>query len=318
MERRKFIKTTSLAALAASHYLPACASNPGIPVIDTHQHLWDLGLFPLRWVKPPINRTFLMADYLEEVAGHNLVKAVYMEVGVPPEFRRKEAEWARKLCMDRGNPTVAAVIKADPSKDDFASYIRRYEDDPYIKGIRFLPRMEGNTVPEPALSNIRLLGELGMSMDMNPSPGRLNSCLPILDRCPDTRFILDHCGNADPVAFTAPGKNTPREPKHDQEAWYRDMEELAKHPNLVCKISGIVDNVIDYPLGPEDLKPIVDHCFDVFGPDRVMFGGDWPVCLRNMSLGNWISLLKEIVRNRPLTEQRKLFHDNAESFYGLG
>ena len=92
---------------------------------------------------------------------------------------------------------------------------------------------------------------------------------------------------------------------------------IAKRDNLICKISGIVDNVGDYPLVPADLAPIIDHCYKSFGPDRVIFAGDWPVCLRNMSLARWIESLKEVVAGWPLEDQRKLFHDNAAALYGV-
>jgi predicted TIM-barrel fold metal-dependent hydrolase len=139
----------------------------------------------------------------------------------------------------------------------------------------------------------------------------------VLDQCPDVKFILNHCGNADPVAFFPADRISPRKPEHDPEEWYRKMELLAQRSNLVCKISGLVDNVLHYPLTAADLSPIVHFCLEEFGPDRVMFGGDWPVCERNMSLRAWVELLKELVRPMPVCHQRKLFYDNAQAFYGL-
>jgi predicted TIM-barrel fold metal-dependent hydrolase len=68
---------------------------------------------------------------------------------------------------------------------------------------------------------------------------------------------------------------------------------------------------------PEDLAPIVNHCLDQFGPDRVMFASDWPVCTLGAPLAQWVDALKQIVASRPRDEQKKLFHDNAQKFYGL-
>lgn len=68
-------------------------------------------------------------------------------------------------------------------------------------------------------------------------------------------------------------------------------------------------------LEPQHLAPTVNHCLDLFGPDRVVFASDWPTCLYNMSISEWVSILKEIVKDRPLDDQRKLFHDNAERIY---
>jgi predicted TIM-barrel fold metal-dependent hydrolase len=138
-----------------------------------------------------------------------------------------------------------------------------------------------------------------------------------VDQCPGTPFVLNHCGAADPVAFFPEGKEKPREPEHDRDAWFRDIEQLALRPNVICKISGIVSHVPDYPLRAEDLAPIINHCLDRFGPDRVIFAGDWPVVLWNMPLATWIQTLKEVVSERPFEERRKLFHDNAEIFYDV-
>ncbi len=121
--------------------------------------------------------------------------------------------------------------------------------------------------------------------------------------------MLDHCGNADPKAFRPPGRAA--------EGWKRAIERLAKRPNLICKISGIVARVKKGEWGPEDLAPIVNHCLDAFGPDRVVFASDWPVCTRGASLKEWVTALRQIITSRPMADQRKLLHENAAAFYGV-
>ena len=95
------------------------------------------------------------------------------------------------------------------------------------------------------------------------------------------------------------------------------MAKLAEKKNTVCKISGIVARAPKGSWTAEDLAPIIDHCLQVFGPDRVLFGSDWPVCTRVATLRDWVQALKEVIRSRSETEQRKLLHDNAVRFYGL-
>lgn len=317
MNRRNFLKTASVSALASSACFNACMQRSGIPIIDTHQHLWDLELLPLQWVSPPLDQNYLMPDYLEATRGQNLTKAIYMEVGAPLEYKKKEAEWALELCKDPDNPTVGAVISANPGEPGFEAYMSTMKENPYLKGIRYTFKDSGEMLQPRVVSNINFLGRAGLSFDLNLPPKLLSSAIELLEVCPDTRFILNHCGNADPVAFFPANKSTPREPRHESDQWYRDLEQLAQRENIICKISGIVDNVPDYPLTASDLAPIVDHCFDVFGTDRVIFASDWPVCLRNMTLADWIRTLKQIVSNRSKVEQRKLFHDNAHAFYEL-
>src|SRR6267142_1795788 len=100
----------------------------------------------------------------------------------------------------------------------------------------------------------------------------------------------------------------------DLTQWRRDMANIAKHKNVVCKVSGIVASARPGMWTADDLAPIVNHTLEVFGAERVMFGGDWPVCTLTATYRQWVEALKAIVRNRPAEEQRKLFHDNAVRF----
>src|SRR5687767_15857548 len=108
------------------------------PIIDTHQHLWDLSRFDLPWLSGggPLARSYLMEDYLREADGLNVVKTVYMEVDVVHEQRPAEAEFVIELCGRDDNPMAAAVIGGDPTQPGFEAYARRFSDSPYIKGFR--------------------------------------------------------------------------------------------------------------------------------------------------------------------------------------
>src|SRR5262249_56902453 len=100
-------------------------------------------------------------------------------------------------------------------------------------------------------------------------------------------------------------------------AWKKGMGAGARRKNVVCKVSGIVASAKPGRWTPDDLAPIVNHTLDVFGPDRVMFGGDWPVCTLAASYRQWVEALQAIVRDRKEADRRALFHDNAVKFYGL-
>ena len=327
MNRRGFLKRVSQVTVTMS-LLPSLRSLGGepkndksgaspVPIVDTHQHLWDLSKFKLRWLSPPLNRSFTTKDYIEATQGLNVVKAVYMEVAVPPEQRIEEAEYAIELCKQPGNVTCAAVIAGSPAEDGFEQYITRFKDSPYIKGVRggFSSAQQMNA--QQVIRNLHLLGSLGMRFDLNVSPQFLAEAAQLVGECPDTRFVLDHCGNADPIAFFPARRAVPRPAQHSGEQWKRDIGKLATKGNVICKISGIVSRVPGTLLTADDLAPIINHCLDAFGPDRVVFAGDWPVCLRGMPLRSWLNLLKDVVANRPEKDQRKLFHDNAVRFYDL-
>ena len=173
-------------------------------------------------------------------------------------------------------------------------------------------------MPDDLVRGLRLLGEWGMCFDLCVPPTALADGARLIGCCPETRFVLDHCGNGDPKAFRF-GKryaDSKLGPTHDPEQWRRDMQQIARHKNVVCKISGIVSQLVPGKWTPDDLAPIVNDCLDTFGPERVMFAGDWPV-YPGASLRPWVEALKAIVGHRSPADQHRLFHDNAVRFYGL-
>lgn len=294
-------------------------------IVDTHQHLWDLDKFRLPWLvdAPALARNFLTTDYLAATAGLGVAKAVYMEVDVAPEQQPAEADALIELCAQPETPTVAAVISGRPASPDFAEYIRAYASHPAIVGVRQVLHVpdapRGLCLTPQYVENIRLLGELGLCFDLCMRPGELSDGAKLAALCPDTRFVVDHCGNGDPYVI-ADGEPAPAgDPfAHSREQWMDDIAALAALPNTICKISGIIARARPgWTVG--DLAPAINHCLETFGFGRVVFGGDWPVCTlgANTSYAAWVTALREIVAKRSPQEQAALFHDNAVAFYGL-
>ena len=307
--RRELIGGTAagMALLAAE---TAEAETDAIPIIDTHQHLWDFRRFHPPWLKgePKLDKSTTMADYLTATAGLNVRKTVYMEVDVAPADQLKEANWVSGVCASRKTPMAAAVVSCRPGKPGFEEYARRVHRSPYIRGMRQVLQVpetpRGTCIRSEYVRDIQLLGQLGMTFDICIRPTELADAVQLVDACPEVRFILDHCGNG---AAQNP----------DQEQWARDITEIGKRGNVVCKISGIIKTVKPGGDPATELALVVNHCLASFGPDRVMFGGDWPVCNLSSSFAGWVSCLKTIVKDSSLTNQRKLFHDNADRFYKL-
>jgi predicted TIM-barrel fold metal-dependent hydrolase len=287
-------------------------------IIDTHQHLWDLNKFRLPWLKnaKDLKRDYLMRDYFAATANlgkfadgaGKIVKTVYMEVDLDPEQQVAEAEFVIDTCQHADNPMAAGVISGRPASDGFKKYITRFKDSAYIKGVRQV--LHGESTPKGYcldnhfIKGLRLLGDLNMSYDLCLRPGELLDGVKLIDACPDTRFILDHCGNANVQ-------------QKDRSQWQRDIAEVAKRKRVVCKVSGIVASANKGKWTADDLAPIVNHVLDIFGPDRVMFGGDWPVCTLAATYAQWVYALRTIVKDRSPEQQHKLFHDNAAAFYNL-
>jgi L-fuconolactonase len=319
--RREFAVQTGAAAACGLWAVQAASAQTRdrrFPlIIDTHQHLWDLEKFKLAWLDgaPEVLRqSYRTQEYRQATEGLN-VQAIYMEVDVDPAQHVAEAEHVVNLCRSDEHPTVAAVVGGRPASPDFADYVRRLKQFPEVKGVRQVlhgATPQGYCLQDDFVRGIKLLGENGLSFDLCLRPRELSDGAKLAEQLPEVRFIVDHCGNADPKAFSAsPGDE---KPWHDADAWRRDMESLARQKNTICKISGIVARA---PQGwtAEGLAPIVNHCLDTFGPDRVVFGGDWPVCLLGAPLRQWIDALGEIIAERPAAQQNQLWHENAQRLY---
>lgn len=320
--RRQFLHMMgATAVVGASGILAAhdaiagdAAVTDQLLIIDTHQHLWDVTKFKLPWHKgedtKPLQHSFIMSDYLEATKGLNVVKTVYMEVDVEPEQQVAEADYVIDLCERDDNPMKAAVISGRPGTPGFEPYIRKLAKNKFIKGVRQV--LHGDSTPpdfclQPKfVESIQLLGELGLSFDLCLRSGDILGAVKLVDQCPNTRFIIDHCGNMS-VTSTDQAART---------KWLKGMQEMAARKNTICKVSGIIVTA-DKDWKPDDLAPNINDTINTFGDDRVMFAGDWPVCTLRASFSQWVGALKQIVKDRPVTFQRKLFHDNATKFYGI-
>ena len=324
--RRQFLAAASATALASTATGLNAAMSPtqdDIPIVDTHQHLWDLSKIQPPWLNGApkvLSQTYGLAEYKTATEGLNVVQAVYMEVDVDPKDHPKEADSLIAICREGKSPTVAAVISGRPASKSFDAYIRKYAKEKEIKGVRQVLHVDSTPAGfclQPAFeASMNLLSELGLSYDLCMRPGELSDGLALAKKCQKTRFIVDHCGNASVSAFLSKSSALYKE-AHDTAKWRDDIKGLADCDNVICKISGIIANAPKGVVFAEALAPIVNHCLDSFGPDRVIFGGDWPVCLLGGAYKEWVTALKQIISNRPVEEQKKLLHENARKFYGL-
>jgi L-fuconolactonase len=307
---RRDVLTTAAAGVAAS-VLPTsdAAQVQPPPIVDTHVHLWDLNRLRLPWIQKesPLARSFVVKDWQTAIDGLNVVKGVYMEVDVDVKQLVDEANYVLDICRQANTPLCAAVIGGRPADDDFAKYLQRFRGNRFLKGVRQVLHSDsakaGFCLTPAFTRGVQALGEAGLSFDLCMRHGEIGDAIKLVEACPNTRFILDHCGNGPVYA-------------KDRNPWQRDMERLARLRNVVCKISGIVVQARERWTA-DDLAPVINHSLTSFGADRVMFAGDWPVCTLKATYRQWVEALRSIVRNRPAEEQRKLFHDNAMKFYAL-
>jgi len=310
--RRTFLYAAAGATVLPSFVRAAEELSTMLPVIDTHQHLWDLTKVKLGWLKEgsPLLGQFTPTEYAKATEGLNVLKSIYMEVDVVDESREAEIEYVTEICKSGKTPMVAAVVGGRPAGKDFAAYVGKLRENKYVKGVRQVLHADapkGFCLGKDFVAGVRLLGELGLSYDLCMRPTDLDDAAKLVELCPDTRFILDHCGNPQ-KGFDA--KQIDR--------WKKDLAAVAAHKNTVVKVSGFVVN--GWKKGEwkaDDLAPFANATIDTFGADRAMFGGDWPVVTNAGTYKDWLTALRSILANRPEAEQKKILHDNAAKFYGI-
>jgi L-fuconolactonase len=314
--RRGFLAQAAAGTVIASTAAHAAERRPEFPIVDTHQHLWDRKNIWPTWLSDPaaakIATPHTMSVYLREAKGLGIVRTVYMEVDAAEEDQAKEAEFVIETCRGHRTPMRKGVISGRPATPAFAEFARRYKESPYIFGFRQIlhppNRPRGLCLQPQFVENVRLLGELGKTFDVCIRPGELEDACKLADLCPGTRFVLDHCGNAEANW----GGSGP-----EFAAWAKGMTEVARRKNVIGKVSGVIKTCKPGTSKVEQLKPIVRHTLEVFGPDRVIWASDWPVCEFTAPLREWVEVARALTADLPAADQRKLFHDNAVRYYGI-
>jgi predicted TIM-barrel fold metal-dependent hydrolase len=277
-------------------------------IIDTHQHLWDPDLFRYPWLNslPALNRPFRMPDYLEAAKRLNVVKSVHLEADVDEPYMLDETRHVLALADQPDNPLEGVVACGRPENEDFKSYLDQIASHPKLKGIRRVLHTQADEVGQGAtfINNVAALSAYGLSFDLCVLARQLPLAIKLVSQCPDVVFILDHCG-------------VPQVKERNLDPWRSYIAEIARFPNVCCKISGLVAYADPQRWTAEDLRPFVEHTIASFGWDRVLFGSDWPVCTLSASYQQWVEALQAITQGAGEVNQRKLFHDNAVRVYRL-
>ncbi|MBN9317728.1 MAG: amidohydrolase [Devosia sp.] len=271
-------------------------------ILDTHLHLIYPDRFSYPWLSgaPAINKPWHVESYWQEAAPLGIEAALHMEVDVAEPQIAAETEFV--LGLDR---IVGAIANGRPEHADFERHLERMRDLGKVKGIRRLLQFQPAELSQTQtfVDNIRLLPRYGMSFDICVKSHELMLVPPLIRSCPETQFILDHCGN-------------PKIADGEWESWTTRMERVAELPNVVCKVSGILANV-DETWTVDAIRPYVEFVIETFGWDRVVWGSDHPVVTLFADLTKWVNATREIVSDASETEQEKLFWRNAERIYGV-
>lgn len=279
-----------------------------LPIVDTHLHIWDPERICYPWLAdlPKLNRPHLLEGYREATADLNIEKMVFIQCEADFAQYADEVAWvtdqARADTRVRGIVAWAPLERGDAARDELA----KLAENPLLRGIRRIIQFEEDVefcLQPDFVRGVRLLAEFNMSFDICiKGDEQFRNTLELVRQCPDVQFIADHI-------------NKPFIKEKIMEPWAGCMTELAGMPNTWCKMSGLINEADWESWTPEDIGPYIEKVLECFGPDRVMFGGDWPVCTLAGTYRRWVDTLWEAVCEFSADEKRKLFHDNAEAFY---
>ena len=277
-------------------------------IVDTHQHLWDKDLFHYAWLGPlpKLDRSFRLSDYRDAARGLEIDKTVFVECDVDESQMMDEASHILQVADDSGSCIAGVVASGRPEHDGFKAHLDALAPHPKVKGVRRILHTGPDEVGQGKMfiENVARLGEYRLSFDICVLARQLPVAINLVSKCPDVAFILDHCGVPDVKGRVF-------------DPWRDHIRQLAKFPNVACKISGLVAYADPVDWKAEDLDQFVDHVINSFGWDRVIFGSDWPVCNLTASYKEWVQTLFRLTHSAGEANQRKLFSENAIRIYRL-
>ena len=215
-----------------------------IKITDTHQHLWDLERLNLPWLDnvPALQKGHLSADYLKAAEGTGIYRTVYMEVDAYADHKQKEIEDMTLLCKSDEEFMQGMVISGNPEDPGFSEFLESNSENNYVKGVRQVLHTPEQP-PKHCLSSefmqgIRELGKRGLLFDICIRPAEIQDAVKLCRQNPETIFILDHCGNADPYVVNGQRRENASHPDstfvHTRENWQEGIRQLGRLDNVYC------------------------------------------------------------------------------------
>jgi L-fuconolactonase len=279
-----------------------------LPLIDAHLHLWDPKRIRYSWLdgNALLGRAYLPADLTAASAGLLVEKVVFVECGCDPGLALEEARWVSALAKD--DARIAAIVAHAPVELGGAAvreHLASLHALPLVTGVRRLlqgDRASGFCTSPAFVDGVQSLAFFNFSFDLCIVHDQLPDAIELVRRCPQVSFILDHCGKPDVRAKAF-------------QPWADRLRELARLPNVACKLSGLVTEADHEHWTAADLAPYIDHVIACFGPTRVMFGGDWPVVLGAATYRRWVETFRAAIDGLDAAARARICSGTAEALY---
>lgn len=278
-------------------------------IIDSHLHVWDPAVLDYPWlVGLPIAGRRGIGDIPTAFGDTRVDGVVAVQAECVPEEYLDEVRWVSALGLAHpGTPPVLGMVaRAALETEDGGHQVRDVAAEPLVVGVRRNIQGEPDGFARGLVSGIDAVTRAGLTFDLCVTADQLWQVADLLDEVdPTGRFVLDHLGKP-PVGVVSTFSD-----------WQVQVERLAEHPTMMCKLSGLLTEVRDGEPTASTFAPYLETAVEAFGPERVMFGSDWPVCtLAGGDYGDWVEIVADVLGpDRDL--QRAVFAANAVAFYGL-
>lgn len=276
-----------------------------MPVIDSHHHFWRYTDAEYGWIPPEwsvIKRDFLPLDLQGEIAAAGIDGVV----SVQARQTLAETDWLLDFASRHGfiRGVVGWVPLIEPAVE---THLDRYATHPKLRALRHVLQAEADDaylLRADFNRGISALTRHGLAYDILILERHLPDTIVFVDRHPDQVFVLDHIAK-------------PKIARNEFEPWARNIRELARRPNVSCKLSGMVTEAEVKTWTPAQLQPYFDVVLSAFGPSRLLFGSDWPVCLAGISYSGWKQTVDAALAALSVAERTAVFGDNAVRIYRL-
>jgi L-fuconolactonase len=276
-------------------------------VIDSHHHFWQYTVREYGWINDSmavLRRDFLPDD-LRKVTAAAGVDGV---ISVQARQTLTETDWLLDLAERAENARfILGVVGWVPLISERVSVeLDRLVDRKKLLAVRHVLQDEPSEylARDDFNRGIGLLRQLGLRYDILIYERQLQAAIELVDRHPRQTFVLDHIAK-------------PRIAAGEISPWRERMHDLARRPNIYCKISGMVTEADPRAWTPSQLRPYLETALEAFGPRRLMMGSDWPVCLLACDYGRWQNVVRDFIGTLSPDEQRRILGDTAREAYGL-
>jgi L-fuconolactonase len=274
-------------------------------IIDSHQHFWQVGHFDYPWMSSAVE--VLCQNYLPPQLEPILKESgVAQTVLVQASNTLAETYWLLNLA--ERHPFIAGVVGwVDLTDPGMEQELEVLTANPTFKGVRHLVESEpaDDWLVQPSvLKGLRLLEKHRVSYDLLVHTRHLKHVKTVAEACPSLRLVIDHMAKP-PIAGG------------EIAAWASALKEAATYPNVSCKLSGLVTEANWTSWATEDLRPYVERALEFFGPKRMMFGSDWPVCLLAASYVQVLKSFQSLLTDLAEEDRNRIFGDNVREFYRL-